>query len=385
MVASMSDETTFITESIAPRPKAPMPPTRRIRLRPTQKITRAHLAVANHFAACGALTEAAERVASKAGALLKTALSCRASLLASTIHPFSHLAAKSLFMTFDLGGETTAVLELDILGAGALLAQLTGTPEPGGMPSRLSEIEEAALAWFALNTLADLRAEAAFSPLSARLVSLTLDRGDVLAQVDARLRHAALSLELTLGDTHALGRLLIPSLWLQGKFDALPDEEPPPMLGEVLNATLPARCLMGSALMPGRDISSLTPGDVVIFNGLKTQQSKLVGAGRVVTPTFELLGHFSEIGFTLTRAVERPAQEPDMSKMDPTVPVEIEIELTRFRLPLHQLGTVRPGHVLPLHINAAQQVIVRIGDVPLARAELVEIEGEIGARIVAML
>ena len=46
---------------------------------------------------------------------------------------------------------------------------------------------------------------------------------------------------------------------------------------------------------------------------------------------------------------------------------------------------VRPGSVLPLHINAAQQVIVRIGDKAVARAELVEIEGEIGARIVAML
>jgi type III secretion protein Q len=41
--------------------------------------------------------------------------------------------------------------------------------------------------------------------------------------------------------------------------------------------------------------------------------------------------------------------------------------------------------VIPLHINAAQQVVVRIGDKAVARAELVEIEGEIGARIVAML
>ena len=74
-----------------------------------------------------------------------------------------------------------------------------------------------------------------------------------------------------------------------------------------------------------------------------------------------------------------------MSQVDPTVPVEVEIELTRLRLPLHQLGNVRPGSVLPLHINAAQQVIVRIGDKAVARAELVEIEGEIGARIIAML
>ena len=73
-----------------------------------------------------------------------------------------------------------------------------------------------------------------------------------------------------------------------------------------------------------------------------------------------------------------------MSHADPSVPVEVEIELTRLRLPLHQLGDIRPGSVLPLHINAAQQVILRIGDKAVARAELVEIEGEIGARIISM-
>lgn len=73
------------------------------------------------------------------------------------------------------------------------------------------------------------------------------------------------------------------------------------------------------------------------------------------------------------------------SNVDPTVPVEIEIELTRLRVPLHQLGNVRAGSVIPLQINAASQVVVRIGDKAVARAELVEIEGEIGARIVSML
>ena len=73
------------------------------------------------------------------------------------------------------------------------------------------------------------------------------------------------------------------------------------------------------------------------------------------------------------------------SNVDPSVPVEIEVELTRLRLPLHQLGTVRPGSIIPLHINAAQHVVVRIGDKAVARAELVDIEGEIGARIISML
>lgn len=65
--------------------------------------------------------------------------------------------------------------------------------------------------------------------------------------------------------------------------------------------------------------------------------------------------------------------------------VDVEIELTTVQLPIRQLGTIAPGAVLPLHINAAQTVTLRIDGRRVALAELVEVEGEIGARITAML
>lgn len=73
-----------------------------------------------------------------------------------------------------------------------------------------------------------------------------------------------------------------------------------------------------------------------------------------------------------------------MSHSDVTLPVDVEIELARIRVPLSQLAVLRPGGVLPLHINAAQTVTIRIGDKAVARAELVEIEGEIGARVLSL-
>jgi type III secretion protein Q len=381
----MRDETTIITETVPTPATLPAPSAARARLAPAQKLTRAHLAIASRAVVSANLGEAGARVAQKLGAQLKTTLSCLPSLRPATLHPFTHLASRALFVTLDFGGEAVGILELDLLAAGALLGRITGGTEPVGVPSRLSHIEEAALGWVVLSTLAELRREPAFATLTPRLVSLTLDRGEVLQQVDARLRHVALQLDLEVGETRCLARLLLPSLWLQAKFDALPQEPHPALLAEVSAATLPARCIVGSAVLPPGDVSTLTCGDVVLFSGLAQHDSRLTGPGRLVTPSFELRGTFTDAGFTLTRAFERPTQESAMSQIDPTVPVEVEIELTRLRLPLHQLGTVRPGSVLPLHINAAQQVIVRIGDKAVARAELVEIEGEIGARIVAML
>ncbi|MDP1822884.1 MAG: FliM/FliN family flagellar motor switch protein [Archangium sp.] len=380
------DETTLITETV-PTPAAVKdrsPAANRVRLAPTQKLTRAHLAINARPAVCAALTEASTRVAQKLATQLKSTLTCKASLLPSTIHPFTHLAGRALFLTLEFGGEAVGILELDPLATGAIIGRITGGQEPVGIPTRLSHIEEAALGWVALSTLAELRGEQVFASLSPRLVSLTLDRSEVLHQVDARLRHVAIELALELGETKCLGRLLLPALWVQAKFDAMPHEACASLLEEVATATLPARCLVGSAVLPRAEAAALTCGDVVLFEGLSHHPAGLAGPGRLIGPSFELRGTFTEAGFTLTRAFERPTQESDMSQADPTLPVEVEIELTRLRLPLHQLGNVRPGSVLPLHINAAQQVIVRIGDKAVARAELVEIEGEIGARIISM-
>lgn len=69
----------------------------------------------------------------------------------------------------------------------------------------------------------------------------------------------------------------------------------------------------------------------------------------------------------------------------PPLPVDVEIELTRLMLPLSELAVLKPGALLPLRISANEPVVLRVGDRAVARAELVEIEGEVGARILALL
>ena len=69
----------------------------------------------------------------------------------------------------------------------------------------------------------------------------------------------------------------------------------------------------------------------------------------------------------------------------PPLPVDVEIELTRLMLPLSELAVLKPGALLPLRINASEPVLLRIGDRAVARAELVDIDGEVGARILNLL
>ena len=74
--------------------------------------------------------------------------------------------------------------------------------------------------------------------------------------------------------------------------------------------------------------------------------------------------------------------------MDPqlsTLPVELEVELARVPLALGELSTLAPGAIVPLRISVGDPVFLRAGDRRIARAELVELEGEVAARILDLL
>lgn len=385
--SNRNDMTVTSTLSATMPSPAQLPPATasRVRLSPLQKLTRAHFAASLRPAAIESMKSATSRIAQKIGAQLKTSLVADAKLMPSTLHPFSHIAAHALFVLLECAGEGIAVVELDLLAAGALLHRIAGAREAMGPPQKLSSIEEAALGWVVLSALSELRNEASLASFAPRLLTVTMDRGEALRTLDARRRHLAVQLDLQLGETRCGARLLVPALWVQSKLDALPEESPATLHETVAAATLPATVIVGSSLLPPGEAGSLTIGDVVFIGGVERHNFGITGPGRIVTPSFELRGSFHETGFHLNRALPRPTQESSMSQIDPTVPVEVEIELTRLRLPLHQLGTLKAGAVVPLHINAAQHVLVRIGDKAVAKAELVEIEGEIGARIIAML
>ncbi|MEW5739552.1 MAG: type III secretion system cytoplasmic ring protein SctQ [Myxococcota bacterium] len=382
-----SREATTLVSTVKRAPaKAQAPFANRVQLRPVRKITRAHLSLAQRPQAVEEAHAALAAVATHLSQQLGVEVKLTAHLADATLHPFSHLAREAVFALFELQGEAVGVLEVDRIAAGALLQHIAGTQPTQVAPLTLTRIEEAAFGWLLLSVLSTLRGQQAVaSHCTPRLISFHTDRGPVLTTLDARRRHVGIEISLSVGELNGHARLLVPSQWIQSRMERIPAAPPTELAPEVGAAELIASCCVGKMELERADAEALVPGDVVVFKALQKDGEALFGPARLTTPAFELFGDFHADGFTLTRASERSTLESHMSTPDPTLPVDVEIELARLRLPLQQLAALRPGGVLPLHVNAAQTVIIRIGDKPVAKAELVEIEGEIGARILSLL
>jgi type III secretion protein Q len=382
----MQDAATLVdrTTSASPRP-APRP-AQRLTFTPVHKLTRAHLALAERPGAVAELRGVAEQLAAHLSGQLGAPVTLRARLTDASLHPFSHLARQAVFALIELGGDATGVLELDAVAVGALLQQVTGAKPAQPAPLSLTRIEEAAVGWLLLSSLSALRRHDTIATRYApRLLSFHVERGPVLELLDARRRHVGIELQLTIAEQHGHARLLLPALWLQAVVSALPEEPAGALTPEVGAATLDAQCCLGRTELPAAEASALERGDVVLLQGVSRVDGRLLGPLRLATSTFELFGDVTADGFTFTRATTRSPLETRMSTLDPSLSIDVEIELARLRLPISQLSTLRPGGVLPLHVNAAQTVIVRVGDKPVAKAELVEIEGDLGARILSLL
>lgn len=65
-------------------------------------------------------------------------------------------------------------------------------------------------------------------------------------------------------------------------------------------------------------------------------------------------------------------------------PVEVTVEVARFTLPLEELGSLRVGEVVLTGRALGERVILRAGGRAVAEGELVDVEGEVGVRLMAM-
>jgi type III secretion system YscQ/HrcQ family protein len=94
----------------------------------------------------------------------------------------------------------------------------------------------------------------------------------------------------------------------------------------------------------------------------------------------------------------RPWNEKERTEMDASdeeraaalirtaadAPIELVVELARFEVPLGELAALAPGAVLGTGRAIGERVTLRAGDRALALGELVDIEGEVGVRILAV-
>lgn len=361
----------------------------------TRRLARAHVTLNERPRVATLAKQALQGVCEALSQELSCGVRAEARLLEAVVMPMTGLARTAAFALVDLtatGG--TGVLELEPSVLFAAMERLAGAQTRASPITELTRLEEASFAFLGLAALAALRGQGElhrrFSP---RLTGVTMDRDEVLARLDVRQRHLGVELTVTVGQTTAGGRLVLPAGVINAALQEFPSEREGALASEVLSARVAARCCMGSAALTCQALEALGVGDVILFEGLCLGETGLLGPGRLVLKGFELRGDFTPGGFSLNRAHGRGSlQELDMATVVngpgegmPPLPVEVEIELKRLTLSLTELAGLKPGGLLPLRITASEPVLLRVGDRVVARAELVDIEGEVGARILALL
>ncbi|HET8724258.1 MAG TPA: FliM/FliN family flagellar motor switch protein [Anaeromyxobacteraceae bacterium] len=231
-----------------------------------------------------------------------------------------------------------------------------------GRPRHSTALEPAERAVMELAVLGALDAIAAETGIESALAPRLGSRGGPSS--------AGACVELTISAGGATGRafLVLPAAALE----ALPrPDEPPAGAGDV---PVPATLISGSATLPSSDVEALSPGDVLVLDG--------DGAGPVelrLPGGASLSGELADGGLAV-----RGAEPGGPMAVPGSAPVRIEVELATVAVPLRELARIAPGAVLPLGLDRRGRVRLRLRGAPLAEAELVEVEGAVGVRILSI-
>jgi type III secretion protein Q len=305
-------------------------------------------------AACAAGTRA---LAAAAAALTDVAgrnVSLRARPLPGTASP----RPGALRVAVDLGAvPTMATLELDPAIVIALVDALAGGSGTESAGTGLTPVEAAALELFALAALDG----ACSVPEIERALAPRLSRGT--AEPASPL---AIELEVATGEIAGRGRLLVSCgalAALRERGAAGADSASPVRISVSVRS--------GRATLAPGDLEALSPGDVVVLDARVERSDALVLQGGS-----RFTGRLDAGGFEV--------DEVTMTERSSLLPVTLEVELARVEVALSDLARLEPGSVLPLAVDRRGLVTLRAGERAVARGELVDVEGAIGVRILAM-
>jgi len=357
------------------------------------RTTRAHLSLSRRPDFAERMREGLGAAAAAVGAQLGCAVSATARVTDAALLPEAGLGQGSAFALVELTAVgATAALELELPFLVRALERLSGGGSGKAAPATaLTRIEEAAFSFLCLVALAELRGREGFQLLEPRLSAVQVGRGEALSRLEAKERHVSLELSLKVADAEGAARLLVPAMALQSALARVPPRPLEAISPEVQAAGFSCRTFMGHSRLTRAEARTLALGDVVLFEDLTLSGGRLLGPARLCAPGFALHGALGPQGFSPTGATSAVPQESKMEaeplneEVAAALPVDVEVELTRLRLSVGELAALKPGALLPLHMNVTEPVLLRVGDRAVARAELVEIDGEVGARILALL
>jgi len=250
----------------------------------------------------------------------------------------------------------SALLEVEPALVARLVAQVSGDPEPVPGATALTPLEESALE---LLVLAAIDGAASLDLVAERLAPRLVRDAPVPPSP------LAIDLELCAGGVRGRARLLLPPAAVAAL--AGPPELAEPLLAFPLFASL----RFGTAPLLPAELRALAPGDVVLADPPPQGRHRLVFAGG-----FTAAGRLSD-GSLL---VEETSMENPLAQ----VPILVDVELARVALTLSDLARLTPGATLPVQLDRRGLVTLRVGERPLGRGELVEIDGAVGVRVLSL-
>ena len=349
----------------------------------TRRVSRAEHLLAQRSTLAGELVSLASAGAAVLSKALAVPVTWTARLRGPVVPgaPAAHRAACLLHFE---GPDVDAILEVELRLVVGLVAQLAGAPPPSTPVLALTRFERAVLAHLVLVVLEGVRtqsvAEARWRP---RLVGVA---GEAAGIGLAHRRVLAVELDLRAGALTGCARLLLPESAVQAVVQEVSADLP--VGGEAAcsaRLTFAPRIRCG-VVWPG-ELRALRPGVAVVLPGVRSTEGQLLGPLQLTRPGAVLEGQLAHAGWALG-TVDLTTFSTEVTRVDPqlsTLPVELEVELARVPLTLGELSALAPGAIVPLRISVADPVFLRAGDRRVARAELVELEGEVAARVLDLV
>lgn len=279
-------------------------------------------------------------------------------VLVGSARPVAAAPARPLIqLAIELGAlPGSALLEVEPALVARLVSLVSGGGEPAVGATALTPLEESALE---LLVLAAIDGAAELDPIAERLAP-RLVRG-----APPPLSPLAIDLELSAGGVSGRARLHLPPAAVAAL--AGPPELAEPLLAFPIFASLRG----GTAPLLPAELRALAPGDVVLADPPPVGRHRLVFPGG-----FTAVGTVSDGSFFL----EATSMETPMAQ----VPILVDVELARVPLTLSDLSRLTPGATLPVRLDKRGLVTLRVGERPLGRGELVEIDGAVGVRVLSL-
>jgi flagellar motor switch/type III secretory pathway protein FliN len=156
---------------------------------------------------------------------------------------------------------------------------------------------------------------------------------------------------------------------------------------------------VASGALPRSEIARLEVGDVVVLDAVRDLRGRVLGASRtdvrlvrdddvlrVEAIDVRELQPSPAVPASLGGAMtNEESTRVDGATRASDAPIDLAIELARFRLTVNELGALRVGDVLRTGAAIGERVRLRAGETIVAEGDLVDVEGEVGVRITRVI